>query len=167
MVIKFLKLPLKRKSGDLKNQLREVEDPNRKEVFRACLTVRSGAHDTVLHLLPYSEKCTSSAFHPDTVHRHNSVSYAVIGVTNAISLPCTQFLRNFMVVGDLDGSTSCAPSSANQAAVLPSLELLLSFLDTQDLPASDTVIALFVKNQVGLYWSDRSLVGTGLPHDLV
>eukprot|EP00198_Chlamydomonas_reinhardtii_P012135 XP_001701472.1 ryanodine-inositol 1,4,5-triphosphate receptor Ca2+ channel [Chlamydomonas reinhardtii] len=95
MVIKFLKLPLKRKSGDLKNQLREVEDPNRKEVFRACLT----------------------------------------------------FLRNFMVVGDLDGSTSCAPSSANQAAVLPSLELLLSFLDTQDLPASDTVIALFVKNQ--------------------
>ncbi len=39
MVIKFLKLPLKRKSGDAKNQLREAEDPNRKEVFRACLTV--------------------------------------------------------------------------------------------------------------------------------
>ncbi len=62
---------------------------------------------------------------------------------------CLSFLRSFMVVGDLDGAGAQVPSRPNQAAVLPSLGLIASFLDTKGLPASDTIIALFIKNQVG------------------
>ncbi|PNH09605.1 Inositol 1,4,5-trisphosphate receptor type 2 [Tetrabaena socialis] len=58
---------------------------------------------------------------------------------------CLQFLRHFMVVGDMD-SGSGMPSRANQAVVLPSLELLLGLLDIRSLPTSDTIIALFIKN---------------------
>ncbi|KXZ52374.1 hypothetical protein GPECTOR_9g418 [Gonium pectorale] len=95
MVLKFLKLPLKRRVNADPRKLQTAEDPTRHEVFRACL----------------------------------------------------RFLRNFMVVGDLDVAGANVPSPTNQAAVLPSLELLLSFLDTKGLPASDTVIALFINNQ--------------------
>ncbi|EFJ39749.1 hypothetical protein VOLCADRAFT_121781 [Volvox carteri f. nagariensis] len=94
MVLKFLKLPLKRKHQSDARKIQIAEDPSRQNVFRACLL----------------------------------------------------FLRHFMVVGDLETPSANVSSHANQRAVLPSLELLLSFLDTHGLPASDTVIALFINN---------------------
>ncbi|KAG2491060.1 hypothetical protein HYH03_010506 [Edaphochlamys debaryana] len=96
-VLKFLKLPLKRKpqgpKEEDKKRMQEADELLRAAVFKACLN----------------------------------------------------FLRHFMVVGDMDSGAGM-PSHPNQKAVLPSLELLLSFLDTRGLPASDTVMALFFKN---------------------
>ncbi|GFR45996.1 hypothetical protein Agub_g7473, partial [Astrephomene gubernaculifera] len=95
MVLKFLKLPLRRKPSANPREIQQAEDPARLEVFRACLA----------------------------------------------------FLRHFMVVGDLEAGAACVYSHPNQAAVLPHLGLLLSFLDTRGLPTSDTVSALFVGNK--------------------